>query len=160
MNRRVICIFLAMVWTWGAAVADALPEPVHYPQLIRAEVPLYPPLARTAHVTGDVQILITIEDGLVTQAEIKSTDAHVSDPSHRASYDAQARAVAGRRLSEPSVANVKTWQFEPGSHAQIVVTYVYRIEGSVTASPESPQVQLDLPNSVRIVARPFRTTQD
>lgn len=104
----------------------------------RAELPLYPPLARTAHITGTVEIQVIVEDGLVVEAQVKSRGS--------------------RFLSDPALANVKTWRFYVGDRATFLVTYIFRIEGEETALPENPRVELDLPLMVKVTARPFKPT--
>jgi hypothetical protein len=61
-------------------------------------------------------------------------------------------------LSLPSVANIKTWQFdpEPGGRTTFSVMYVYKIEGEQTPLPENPKIELDLPRVVKVTVRPFK----
>jgi len=113
---------------------------MHYPRLIRAELPLYPPLAWTAHIGGTVSIQVRVEKGSVVDAQIKSGNS--------------------LWLSTPALANVRSWQFDPGDHAEFLVSYVYQIEGTQTPLPENPKVELDLPCLVKITARPFKPTTD
>jgi hypothetical protein len=157
-DSKTIAVFLML---FGLCQTTAVPppsEPVHYPKLIRADVPLYPSLARTAHITGDIQILVTVENGSVTDTQVRSAEVKVTDPSNQAVYDVRAREVASRQLSEPSLENLKTWRFEPEPTIRFAVTYVYRIEGETTSLPENPDVQLDLPRLIKVTARPFRPT--
>jgi hypothetical protein len=137
------------------------PKPVdttHYPQVLRAEVPLYPPIARTVHISGTIEIQVVVEKGAVVDAHVTSYEIQIADPSHRAVYDDQAKATASHLLGGPSLANVKTWQFQSEDRAVFLVKYVYRIEGEETPFPESPKVELDLPRSVTVTARPFKPT--
>jgi len=160
MFLRTICTGIKLLTVVAVATAMTSTEGVHYPTVIAGEIPLYPSLARTAHITGTVRILLAVKDGSIINADVKSAEVQVTDPSHRAVYDDKARAIASRQLSEPSVANVKTWRFEPGSNASLTVTYIYRIEGDVTSSPENPIVELELPRFVRVTAKPFKPTRD
>jgi hypothetical protein len=135
----VIAIFVTACALVGGANDSRDPQPTtHYPNLIRAEIPLYPPLARTAHISGAVEIQITVERGAVVEVQVKSS----SSP----------------HLTNPTVANVKTWQFESEDPTTFLVKYVYEIEGKQTPLPENPRVELDLPRLVRITARPFKPT--
>lgn len=97
---------------------------------------MYPPLARTAHISGTVEIQVTVEKGAVVDAQVKSSSSPF--------------------LSTPAVANVKTWQFQSEDRTSFPVTYVYQIEGKETSLPENPKVELDLPRLVRVTARPFK----
>jgi hypothetical protein len=108
----------------------------HYPKLIQAELPLYPDIAWAAHMTGAVEIEARIEKGLVVSALIKSQ----TNP----------------YLANPSVANLKSWRFQPGEPTTFTVTYTYNIEGAETDLPENPKIEMDLPMRVNLTARPFR----
>jgi hypothetical protein len=133
-------------------------EAKHYPRLTRAELPLYPSLARTAHISGKIEVQVTVEKGSVVEAQIKSTEIEIDDPQNHAIYDSSAKKAASRYLSDPSLANIKTWQFEPEDPTTFLVTYIYEIEGEQTPLPENPKVELDLPRLVKITARPFKPT--
>jgi hypothetical protein len=111
-------------------------QATHYPKLIHAELPLYPPIAQAAHIAGTVEIQVTVEKGAVVDAQVKSGNSPY--------------------LSNPSLANVKTWQFQPGDRTTFLVKYVYRIEGEQTSVPENPKVELELPHLVTITARPLK----
>jgi hypothetical protein len=119
---------------------------------------LYPPLARTAHVSGKVEIQLTVEKGAVVDAKIKSTEIEIADSQKDTVYDSAAKKAAGKYLSDPSLANVKTWQFDPQGQAALTVTFIYRIQGQPTPQPENPRVELDLPLLVKITAKPFKPT--
>ena len=133
-------------------------EGTHYPRLIHAELPLYPPLARTAHISGKVKIEVTIEKGSVVDSHVKSAEIQISDPQGGAVYDSKAKAAASRYLSNPSLENLRTWRFESEARATFIVTYTYEIEGEQTPLPENPRVELDLPRLIKITARPFKPT--
>lgn len=134
-------------------------QAVHYPNVIHAELPLYPPLTSTLRISGTVKIEVTVEKGAVVQAQVKSAEIRFSDPQKDALYDSQAKkTMASRFLSDPSLANLKTWQFRPEDRATFLVTYIYEIEGEETQLPENPKVELDLPRLVKVTARPFKPT--
>jgi Gram-negative bacterial TonB protein C-terminal len=114
-------------------------QTAHYPRLIQAEVPLYPQLARTAHISGTVEVLVTVERGAVVETEVKSS--------------------CSPHLTRPTIANIKTWRFESEDRASFLVKYVYEIKGKQTPVPENPRLELNLPRLVRIIARPFKPTQ-
>src|SRR5437016_11596952 len=73
----------------------------HYPRLVHADLPLYPPLARTAHVSGKVEIQLTVQKGAVVDAQIKSTEIDI-DSQQGVVYDSTAKKIAGKYLSDPS----------------------------------------------------------
>lgn len=109
-----------------------------YAKLTHAEPPTYPAIARAAHITGKVEVQVTIKSGSVIKAEVKSSKSPF--------------------LTNPTIANIKTWQFNPDASATFRVTYSYRIEGNETLLPESPRLELDLPRSAKITAKPFKPT--
>jgi TonB family protein len=131
-------LLLAMCASGQSAQQRAATQATHYPNLIRAELPLYPPLARAAHITGTVVIEATVEKGSVVETKVKSATSPA--------------------LSNPAIANLKTWKFEPEGQATLVVTYVYEIRGKQTPLPQNPKVELDLPRFVKVTARPFKPT--
>jgi len=153
-TRVLIGVFLLAVSAFGQSTADT--PATHYPNLIHAEVPLYPPIARAAHITGTVDIQVTVEKGALVDAQVKSV---VLGPSNdRVVLNDEGKKKVGLYLSNPSLANVKTWQFQPEDRTAFLVTYVYKIEGEETPLPEAPKVELDLPRLVTITARPLKPT--
>ncbi len=67
---RVAIFTLIVGWAFGTTAASAH-QPRHYPRVISAKVPLYPPLAWSAHISGVVKIQITVDDGRVVNAQVK-----------------------------------------------------------------------------------------
>jgi hypothetical protein len=155
-------IFVFLLTALGAGQNAQQPlssEVANYPNVIQAELPLYPPLTSTLRISGTVKIEVTVEKGKIVEAQVKSAEIKFSDPQKDALYDADAkRKMASRFLSDPSLANLKTWQFRPEDRATFLVTYLYEIEGEETPLPENPKVELDLPRLVKVTARPFKPT--
>jgi hypothetical protein len=137
-----LVLLLALEILGQNALGASAAEERHYPTLIHAEVPLYPPLALTAHISGKVEVEITVEKGSVVDAQVKS-------PSFPGSPS----------LSNPSLANVKTWKFRKEPRTTFLVTFIYQIEGEQTPLPENPRVELDLPHLVKVTAKPFKPTR-
>lgn len=75
-----------------------------YPVLTHAEMPIYPRVALTSHISGTATIQVTVEHGTVAGAQVKSSSSPF--------------------LSNSAIANVKTCQFEPTANATFVVKYV------------------------------------
>ena len=143
MQTRILITLLLLVASGvGQSKARASAETTHVPLLIHADLPLYPPLARYAHISGTVEIQVTVEKGAVVDAQIKSG--------------------SNQYLSNPSLANVKTWQFQPEDRTTFLVTYVYQLEDKKKPLPENenPRVELGLPRFVKITARPFKPQCD
>jgi len=158
-TRIALVLLLLTAPVLAQSAADkGTTEPDHYPELTQAEVPLYPPIALTAHISGTVEVQVTVENGSVVDAHVRSVDIHIADPENRTVYGAQAKARVGPMLSKPSLANVKTWRFKPEGRTTFVAKYVYRIEGEQTSVPENPKVELDLPSLVTVTAKPLKPT--
>lgn len=116
---------------------------------------MYPPLARTAHISGTVEIQVVVEKGTVADAQVKSV---VLASWNGPELNDDGKKKVGRLLSEPALANLKTWKFQTEDRAEFLVTYAYRIEGEETNQPENAKVELDPPILVRITVRPFKPT--
>jgi hypothetical protein len=97
-----------------------------------AAVPLYPPLARAAHVQGVVHVKITT-DGT------KASAAHAED--------------GHRLLAGAAEENARTWLFTKHEPTVFAVTYRYRI--SSDGDPDNPTVKLRFPADVEVSAAPF-----
>jgi hypothetical protein len=156
MLTRILVGLILLPWAAGGQQRSA--EKVvaqHYPPLIRAEVPLYPPIAQAAHVTGTIEIKVVVEKGAVTDAQVKSVviSSHNGPP-----LNEEGMKKVGGLLSYPALANLKTWKFQSEDRATFVVTYAFQIEGQETPLPESPNVELDLPLFVKVTARPVIPT--
>lgn len=157
LTRCVVVLFWA-AFVFGQSPSDpSPPDATHYPRLIRADIPLYPAAARSAHLTGTVEIQVTVENGVVADATLKlgTVQSQVAAEKTRVNEN-QGRFLP--YLSLPSLANIKTWQFGPEERGTFIVKYVYRIEGEETSLPENPKVELHLPYLVTVTATPFKPT--
>ena len=148
-----VILLATPVWT-QAPQAPGATELAHCPPLSHAELPLYPPIARLAHISGTVEIQVETNKGFVVDAEVKSIEisSHNGPP-----LTDEGKKKVGLYLSNPSLGNVKTWQFQSEDHTKFLVKYIYRIEGEPTSTLETPRVELDLP-SVKITATPIKPT--
>jgi len=148
-----------LLWVASALAQNSVeakhPDTPHYPMVTRAEIPLYPPAAWSAHLGGTVEIEVTVEKGAVVEVKVKrgAVETQVAAKKPTMSEN-QVKLLP--YLSNPSVANVKTWQFQPEDRTTFIVTYVYKIEGEQTLQPENPKIELDLPRAVKVIARPFK----
>jgi hypothetical protein len=101
--------------------ADTLPKVVQHSE------PMYPPIARTAHVQGEVRVKFATNGESVTDAEAETGPPLL----HKAAED-----------------NVRTWKFAPHTASTFHVTFRYKImsNGVDVAFLESPDVvQLTVP---------------
>jgi len=106
-----------------------------YPLVIRAEAPLYPPLARMAKITGTIEVRFTVKGGEVVATEAKSGHPF---------------------LVSATTENIKTWHFPPEANGTFTATFVYRLEGDETPTMQNPKIEMQLPTFVRITAAPVR----
>lgn len=124
-----------------AAVPDSQPwdaiwaEPPGHGGLgvLSAAVPQYPSLARRAGIGGRVVAEVVVEDGQVACADVKSGD---------------------RMLATEAVANIHTWQFDPGTNVSFTTTFVYQLERR-KAGDQQARVELRLPELVTITAASY-----
>jgi hypothetical protein len=87
---------------------------------------------------------------------VHAINARLAKPASKSLKGLTAPGIPLQYLSLPSVANIKTWQFEPGQRITFVVTYMYNIAGEQTPLPENPKVEVELPRVVKVTVRPFK----
>src|SRR5271154_2908756 len=106
-NELRIVGLLAAVLMAVSASGQTAPEAAApaVPILQGAALPVYPPIAKAAHVTGKVTVRVTVKDGLVVQTDV------LSKPSGQ------------RFLETPTVENLKTWHFAADVAGTFTVTY-------------------------------------
>ena len=94
---------------------------------------MYPQLARTARISGTVQVQVTVKDGKVVNTTVKSGPP---------------------MLGSAAVENIQTWRFHPLVNATFTTKFIYQIETKEALDPQNPTVELQLPLLVRITAVP------
>jgi hypothetical protein len=99
----------------------------------RADVPLYPAIAKTARLSGIVRIHVVVKNGAIAKTQV----------------DSKANSV----LVAAAQQNLKTWQFAQSAEGSFEVAYVYELRKEQSSSPENPHIEMDLPHLVKIVAR-------
>jgi TonB family protein len=125
----VCLIFLLAGACFGQASGPLCPKHI--------ETPVYPPIARAAHLTGETLLLLTIDaDGGVK--EVKAASSNTS-------------AV----LSESALGNIRHWTFvkPPIAPYTETIIYDYEFDGSLPGDNGSnpiTKVVFDLPNRVTI----------
>lgn len=100
------------------------------------EIPIYPPTAIAARLEGTVVLVVRVSKGVVQQAEPM--------PGGNALL-----ASAARR-------NALSWKFSPDVSGSVNVRFVYELEKNEVVLPENPEVQMRLPEFVRITAKPVK----
>jgi hypothetical protein len=134
-------IVLMAISASGQAVPRAAAPTV--PVLQGAALPLYPPIAKAARVTGKVTVRVIVKDGLVAQTDVLF----------------QSDGASGMRLLEtPTVENLKTWRFATNVTGTFTVTYTYEISGKESDGPTNPKVEMLPSLDVKITARPVKPT--
>ena len=113
------------------------------PILQGAALPVYPPIAKAARVTGKVIVRVTVKDGVVVQTELLSKP----DSASRHQF-----------LETPTVENLKTWRFAADVTGVFTVTYTYEISGTETDDPTNAKVEMLPSLDVKITARPVKPT--
>ena len=138
MNRwiQVVLLGLSIAFPmFGQTTSEAQVPAI--PILLGADLPIYPPVWRTAHLTGQVVVLVTVKEGRVVETEVKSGESH---------------------LQVPTVSNLKTWRFDDTVNGQFSVTYTYQISGEPVDGPSNPKVEVLPSLDVKITARPIKPT--
>jgi outer membrane biosynthesis protein TonB len=94
------------------AVGQTTPPAAAPPILQGATLPMYPPIAKAAHITGKVIVRVTIKAGLVVKTDV------LSKPDVRSGQ---------RFLESPTVENLKTWRFAADVTGEYTVTYLVSV---------------------------------
>jgi len=146
-----ICIHVEL---W-AQTANA----IHYPRLIHADVPLYPPIPATMRFGGIVKIQVVVENGIVSDAKViyETIEPMVNSQNVSSNKDENKKLLP--YLANPSLENLKSWKFYPEERTTFIVTYIYRMEGEETLLPENPKVEFNLPYLIKVTRKPFKPTQ-
>jgi hypothetical protein len=77
----LITVFLLTTLGICQSAQQPIPsEGTHYPRLLHAELPLYPPLTSALRISGKVEIDAIVEKGSVVDAQVKSAEIYISDP--------------------------------------------------------------------------------
>ena len=106
MNKNFIRPAVIMVVVIWALAAMAQESKVALPMVAGASVPLYPPLARVAHVQGVVHVKITTDGHRVIATKVE--DGH-------------------KLLAAAAEENARTWQFATHEPTTFTVTYSYKL---------------------------------
>lgn len=126
------CAGLAFLCCGGVGIAQTLqPQDL----VVAAEIPIYPPTAVAARIDGTVVAAIKVSKGVVVEADI----------------------VSGPLVLASSVKrNLLTWRFDANVYGTQRVVYVFELSKTVVLRPENPEIELRLPSSVKLVAKPVQ----
>ena len=108
---------------------------VRYPFLVHGDLPLYPALAKSARISGTVQVRVTVENGEVV--------GYVQPSGHP-------------MLVSATIDNIKSWKFDKTVRTTFATTFIYQLDGESeeTKEPSNPKLDLELPSMAKITARP------
>jgi hypothetical protein len=103
-----LSLYLSVLWAvlLPLGVAEAQENPVPLPSVIQHSDPIYPPIARTAHIEGEVIVRITTDGELVLTAE-----AETGNP----------------LLRKTTEDNARTWKFVPHAAGTFRVVFRYKL---------------------------------
>lgn len=132
MSKNFIRGVIISVVLWAFA-GMAQESKVTLPMLAGAAVPLYPPLARVAHVEGIVHVKITTDGHRVITAHSKD---------------------GPKLLAAAAEENARTWEFATHEPTTFTITYYYKLDAKLKGSVNNPTVVLRLPTEVEISTRP------
>lgn len=151
---KVIITFLFyLISVSGFGQDGEIATPYQYPRLVQAHVPFYPGIAEALQFGGRVEIDVTVEDGIITETKVKS---ETIEPPNGREKEFQSNTKLLQFLTVPSLENLKTWRFVQGENGRFTVTFIYKIEGEETLYPENHKIELDLPLTVKITAKPSK----
>jgi TonB family protein len=123
--RRLFAVPLMLFCAVFSSAQEKLLCPKHI------EIPVFPAIARTAHVMGDVVVKVTIGvSGNVTDAE----------------------AIGGPKLLQRvSVENARHWTFAPAPSEGFTqtITYTYQLDPNLQENSDT-KVEFDLPGHVTL----------
>jgi hypothetical protein len=134
MKKPALMLFF---WALLSSQLMIAQQPREYPLVLRADVPIYPPLARTAKITGKVQVQFTIKAGEVIAAEAKTGHPF---------------------LVKATTENIRSWRFPPEANGIFTATFVYELRGNETGGTQNPKIEMQLPIFVKIIALPIKPT--
>jgi hypothetical protein len=125
---KKICQCMALMFILIAPTI-AQQQKLVLPTVGGASVPLYPQLARMAHVQGIVRIKVS------TDGE-KVTTIHVTD--------------GNKLLATAAEENLRSWRFASHEPITFDVTYRYKLDGEYDGYNDNPVVLFRLPTEIEI----------
>lgn len=122
----------------STAKPDSFPPVSPAPQSrfpVHVESVLYPRLAFMARIQGDIVVVVLVgADGRV----IGVPNAPTGHP----------------LLTQAVEENIRTWIFQPGTEEEVMVTYHFKIDGTLASSDGPGTFEFDPPDSVTVTVAP------
>jgi hypothetical protein len=123
----------------GSSLAGSAQRGHALPVVSFAEVPLYPPIARAANISGVVHVVITTDGHRVVTAHVQDGPTVLSDAAQK---------------------NASGWQFATHEPTTFTVTYVYKLVDNRKPLLHGPKVILQLPTEIEVDAVRWLGTKD
>lgn len=133
--RRVVLSAVLL----GCSLIGTAQQELALPMVSHAEVPLYPPLARAANISGVLHVVIT-------------TDGHRVVTAHT--------QEGNKLLRDAAEKNAMSWQFTTHEPITFTVTYVYKLVDDRELQPNNPRVILRFPTDVEVDTQRWPGTHD
>ena len=130
MKRVFLLCFSVTIFATQVVTAQET-KSARYLLVVQGDLPLYPAVARTAHVSGSVEVRVTVKDGEVIGTEVTSGNP---------------------LLATSATSNIKTWKFNKTANATFKTTFTYQLEKEEMLEASNPKIELELPTSVKITA--------
>ena len=134
MKNAFLAILIAILVA-APHISGQRNDVVRYPFLVHGDLPSYPALAKSARISGTVQMRVTVVNGEVAGTEV--TSGHPL-------------------LVSAATDNIKTWSFDKSVSTTFATTFIYQfeMESERTTEPSNPKLELELPSLAKITARP------
>jgi hypothetical protein len=133
MKYTFFVISIAMLVT-APLISGQRNAAVRYPFLVRGDLPLYPALAKSARISGTVQVRVTVENGEVV---------------------GYVKPSGNPLLVSATIDNIKSWKFDKTVRTTFATTFIYQLdeESEETNEPSNPKLDLELPSLAKITTK-------
>src|ERR1700730_17553206 len=106
--KHAILLILIAILVAAPHISGQVNDVVRYPFLVHGDLPVYPALAKTARITGTVQMRVIVENG-----EVVGTETISGNP----------------LLVTATIDNIKSWKFDKTVRTNFATTFIYRLDG-------------------------------
>jgi hypothetical protein len=134
-----VCFVIFTTFLLGGSRVGTAQQGLALPMVSFAEVPLYPPTARVANVSGVVHVAVTTDGHRVVVT-------HVQD--------------GPKVLGDAAEKNVETWLFTIHEPTTFTVTYIYKLVSNLKPQRNIPKIILQLPTEVEVDTLRWSGTKD
>ena len=107
--------------------------------LVTGDIPNYPQLAVAARIQGNVEVQATVKEGIVVKAD--------------------ATPGSNPILAGAATKTVMSWRFGAEQSGTLKITFSFELAKEEVLAPQNPEIQMKLPNLVRLIAKPVQPTK-